>query len=479
MDRGVRRLERGLPGRAALVGLGIFLAAMLGLSARASYGARTAADEPQYLLTALSIAEDRDLDIANQRSSGAYRGFHEALLPVQTILRPDGSRISPHSPLLPLYLAAPMGLWGWAGAKAALAALAGALGGLLVWVGAGRLGVSFGAAALVAMVLGLSPPLAVYATQVYPEIAAALAVTAALAALTGRLRIGGAAALAAAVIALPWLAVKYIPAALALAAAGGWKLRNRPKHLGGLLAVLLGAGAAYLWFNQAVYGGWTPYASGDFFTGGEFTAVGPSPDLWGRSSRLLGLWVDRAFGLAAWQPAYLLAIPAIAWAVRRRLPRCGLLLGVGAVGWLVAAFLAQTMHGWWWPGRQVVAVIPALALLLMAWVDRIGRRKTLFLGLGAAGAAAFLALALEASTGRLALIVDFTSTANPLYRGWSALLPDYMAATPLTWALHGLWTVAFAVLAALGWRSGGREPGEDSPDPQKKPLLDNRFAYLK
>ena len=469
MDRGVRRLTQGLPGKAALVGLGIFLAALLGLQARAAYGARTSADEPQYLLTALSIAEDWDLDIADQRSSGAYRDFHEALLPVQTLLRPDGSRISPHSPLLPLYLAAPMGLWGWAGAKAALAVLAGTLGGLLVWVGAARLGVSFGAAALVAAVLGLSPPLAVYATQVYPEIAAALAVTAALAALTGRLRTGGAAALAAAVIALPWLAVKYIPAALTLAAAGGWKLRNRPRRLVGLLAVLLGAGAAYLWFNQAVYGGWTPYASGDFFTGGEFTAVGPSPDLWGRSSRLLGLWVDRAFGLAAWQPAYLLAVPATAWAVRRRLPHRGLLLGVGAAGWLVAAFLAQTMHGWWWPGRQVVAVIPALALLLMAWVDRIRRRKALFLGLGAAGAAAFLVLALEASTGRLALIVDFTSTANPLYQGWSALLPDYTAAAPLTWALHGLWTAAFAALAVLGWRSGGREPGEDSSDPPRNP----------
>ena len=448
-------MKAGLAGKAALVGLGVFLVTLAGLPIRAAYGARTSADEPQYLLTALSIAEDRDLDIADQRRSGAYRDFHEAPLPVQTVLRPDGSRVSPHNPLLPLYLAGPMGLGGWAAAKTALAALAGALAGLLTWTGVARLGVSFSAAASAAAVLGLSPPLALYATQVYPEVAAALAVTAGIAAATAKPSPVGAAVLAAAVIALPWLAVKYIPVALVLAAAGVWKLRNRPLLQAGAAAALAAAGALYLWFNQTVYGGWTPYASGDFFAGGEFTAVGPAPNFWGRSQRLLGLWVDRGFGLAAWQPAYLLAAPAIAWAVRRRLPHRGLLLGAGAAGWLTAVFLAQTMHGWWWPGRQVVVILPVLALLLMAWADRSRGRRALLLGMGAAGIAAFLVLAAEASTGRLALIVDFTSTANPLYRGWSLLLPDYLNPTPQTWVLHGLWTAVFALLAVLGWRSGG------------------------
>lgn len=463
-------MRAGLAGKAALVGLGVFLATLAGLPIRAAYGARTSADEPQYLLTALSIAEDRDLDIADQRRSGAYRDFHEAPLPVQTVLRPDGSRVSPHNPLLPLYLAAPMGLGGWAAAKAALAASAGALAGLLTWTGVARLGVSFRSAALAAAVLGLSPPLALYATQVYPEVAAALAVTAAIAATAGKPSPAGAAVLAAAVIALPWLAVKYIPVALVLAAAGVWKLRSRPLLQAELAAVLVAAGALYLWFNQTVYGGWTPYASGDFFVGGEFTAVGPAPNFWGRSQRLLGLWVDRGFGLAAWQPAYLLALPAAAWAVRRRLPHRGLLLGAAAAGWLTAVFLAQTMHGWWWPGRQVVVILPALALLLAAWIDSSRGRRTLFLWLGAAGIAAFLVLAAEASTGRLALIVDFTSTANPLYRGWSLLLPDYLNPAPPTWLLHGLWTAAFAALAVLGWRSRGGVPLDEDADSRGSPI---------
>jgi hypothetical protein len=450
----------GIRGSAILVGLGVFFVTLAGIPARATYGAQTSADEPQYLLTALSIAEDGDLDIANQRYSGAYRDFHEVLLPVQTLLQPDGSRISPHGPLLPLYLAFPTRVGGWVGAKVALAALAGILAGLLFWVAVVRFGVRPGLAAGVTVVLALSPPLALYATQVYPEVAAALMVTVAIATVSGRTGLATTAGLAASVVALPWLAVKYIPIAAALAVAGTWKLRDRPRHLAVLLLSLAGAGATYLAFNQAVYGGWTPYAAGDFFVGGEFTAVGPSPDYASRSQRLLGLWVDRGFGLAAWQPAYLMAVPAVAWAARRGAPHRHLLLGVPLAGWLVAAFLAQTMHGWWWPGRQVVAILPALILLLMMWIDRAAPQFRLpFLLIGATGVLAFLVLAIEATTGRVTLIVDFMSTSNPLYRGWSMVLPDYLGPTDLTWVLHGVWTVGFAALLVAGWLTGGRGRG--------------------
>ena len=453
-------MRLGIRGSAILVGLGVFFVTLAGIPARATYGAQTSADEPQYLLTALSIAEDGDLDIANQRYSGAYRDFHEVLLPVQTLLQPDGSRISPHGPLLPLYLAFPTRVGGWVGAKVALAALAGILAGLLFWVAVVRFEVRPGLAAGVTVVLALSPPLALYATQVYPEVAAALMVTVAIATVSGRTGLATTAGLAASVVALPWLAVKYIPIAAALAVAGIWKLRDRPRHMAVLLLALAGAGATYLAFNQAVYGGWTPYAAGDFFVGGEFTAVGPSPDYASRSQRLLGLWVDRGFGLAAWQPAYLMAVPAVAWAARRGAPHRHLWLGVPLAGWLVAAFLAQTMHGWWWPGRQVVAILPALILLLMMWIDRGASQFRLpFLLIGATGVLAFLVLAIEATTGRVTLIVDFMSTANPLYRGWSMVLPDYLGPTDLTWVLHGVWTVGFAALLVAGWLTGGRGRG--------------------
>lgn len=448
-----------LKSKAALVGLAVLVVTLLGIPARATYGAQVSADEPQYLLTALSIANDWDLDIANQRYSGAYRDFHEVLLPIQTELQPDGSRISPHNPLLPLYLSLPMRMGGWLGAKVALAALAGILAGLLVWLGVARFNVPFGLAAGVVTVMSLSPPLAMYATQVYPEIAAALMVTVAIAAVAARPGWSTTVALVAAVVALPWLAIKYVPVAAVLAAAGAWKVRDRPPLLAGLIATLAGAGAAYLLFNQAVYGGVTPYAAGDFFVGGEFTAVGPAPNYAGRAQRILGLWVDRGFGIVAWQPAYLFAVPAIAWAARRRLLNGRLLLSLAAVGWLVATFVAQTMHGWWWPGRQVVVILPALILLLMQWIVRVPRLRNPFLVIGVMGIVAFLVLAVEATVGRATLIFDFASTSNPLYQAWSRALPDYLAPTTLTWVLHGAWLLAFAGLFAHGWLSDTEKAG--------------------
>ena len=72
-------------------------------------GARTTADEPQYLLSAISLGEDLDLDISDERATGATRDFHEVLLPIQEpSARDDGSRVSPHDPLLPALLAVPV-----------------------------------------------------------------------------------------------------------------------------------------------------------------------------------------------------------------------------------------------------------------------------------------------------------------------------------------------------------------------------------
>src|SRR4029453_7671347 len=83
---------------------------------------------PQYLLTAISLAEDRDLDIADELAEGRWRPFHALPLPEQTEPLADGRRLSPHDPLLPLLLAGPVAAGGWGGAKLGLAAVAGAAG---------------------------------------------------------------------------------------------------------------------------------------------------------------------------------------------------------------------------------------------------------------------------------------------------------------------------------------------------------------
>ena len=63
-------------------------------------------------------------------------------LPVQTEVLDGGRQVSPHDPLLPLLLAAPMGLGGWLAAKLALAVLAGGVAALTVWVAVRRFGVA-------------------------------------------------------------------------------------------------------------------------------------------------------------------------------------------------------------------------------------------------------------------------------------------------------------------------------------------------
>ena len=439
-----------------LVGVLAFVAAAAGILVPATHTTRTTADEPQYLLTAISLAEDRDLDIADELADGRWRSFHALALPEQTERLADGRRLSPHDPLLPLLLAGPVAAGGWVGAKLAMAAMAGLLAALLVWTAVRRLGVPLGTATLATVLLACSPPLAVYGSQIYPELPAALAVLAAAAALTSAAPPGGPATLVTgvAVAALPWLGVKYVPVAAAIAVVACWRLSRagqarRALALAGSLAL---AGVAFLVLHRWWYGGWTPYAAGDHFVGGELSVVGTEPDYLGRSRRLLGLLVDRGFGLAAWQPAWLLAVPAVAALARRRPPGWGALALPLAAGWLVATFVALTMQGWWFAGRQVVVVLPLAALAVAWWTGRDRRRRLLLAVAGGFGVVAFGWLVAEGAAGRVTWAVDFAATANPLYRAWRLALPDYLAMSWWTWVLHGAWLVTLTAWAVVTTR---------------------------
>jgi hypothetical protein len=207
------------------------------------------------------------------------------------------------------------------------------------------------------------------------------------------------------------------------------------------------------------YGGWTPYAAGDHFTGGELSVVGTEPDYLGRSRRLIGLLVDRGFGIAAWQPAWLLAVPALALLARRRPPGWAALAGPLAAGWLVATFVALTMHGWWFAGRQVVVVLPLAALAVAWWAGGGGRRPLLLAVAGGFGVLAQLWLVADGAAGRVTWAVDPTATTNPLYRAWRLVLPDYLAMSPWTWVLHGAWLVALVAWAAVAAGAGHRLTG--------------------
>lgn len=458
-----RRLRR------TLVLVGVVTASWVAPGAwmRATDNARTTADEPQYLMTALSLAEDGDLDVRDERSAQRYREFHEIGLPLQERVRDDGRRVSPHDPLLPAMLAVPMALGGWLAAKLTLAALSGVLAAAMVRVAVRRFAVPLRVAVATVLACSAAAPFAVYGTQVYPEILAALAVTVAVGAATGPLGRGGLVATSLAVVSLPWLSVKYAPVALAFGAlvlARLWSTGRRRTGYG----LTVGAGVAavvYLAAHLAWYGGPTAYASGLHFTAGELAVMGSSPDYAGRSVRLVGLLLDRDFGLAAWQPAFLLAVPALAAMARRRPPGWAVLALPLAAGWANATFVALTMHGWWFPGRQVVVVLPCAVLALAWFAARMPVVRSLVVAGGVVGASVFAWLVVQSLLADLRLVVSFDTLAHPLWRVWGAVRPDYSGLGATGWALHVAWVLALAASVAWGWRSApsGAPAAEVSP----------------
>lgn len=444
-----------------LVGLLTTIAAGAGIGVRSTYGGRAAVDEPEYLLTALSFGEDRDLSIADELAAERWRAFHDAELPVQTAVLEGGRRVSPHDPLLPLLLAVPMTAGGVVAAKWTLAVLAGMLAALTLWVGVRRLGLPVAPTAVIVGVASATAPLAVYGQQIYPELPAALATMAGVAALTGPLRPRGLVALGLAVVALPWLSVKYVPVAAALAVVGLWSLRRRgdTRAAYALAGALGAAGVGYLGLHQLLYGGWTVYATGDHFQrSGEFGVVGFRPNYFGRALRLVGLLVDRGFGLAAWQPVWLLLVPSV-FALAGSTLRWRAAVGVPlVVGYLNATFIALTMHGYWWPGRQLVVVLP-LGVLVVAWwlTGRTRSVQVLAAALAAAGTVTYVWLLADGRAARITWVSRFEEVGSPAYRLLRPLLPDYRQPSGAMWVRHLAWIVVLTGLAVLGWRSVRRQ----------------------
>lgn len=441
------------------VGVLATVAGLAGIDARATDGARVSGDEPQYLLTATSLGEDLDLDIGDEIAERRFADYHEVDLDMQTLaLDEAGRQVSPHDPLLPALLALPMRLGGWAAAKATLALVAGLTAAATAWVAIRRLGVTPVAAgvAVGAAFVGLS--LAAYGGQVYPEMAAALATIVGIGALSAErvtrphLVVG-----LVTVVALPWLAVKYVPVAAVVFAWLGWRWWPDRRRVAMIVALGALAGVAYLVAHRLWYGGWTVYATGDHFAAsGEFSVVGTDVDLLGRSQRLTGLIVDQDFGLAAWAPVWFLApfglgaLVASGWSWR------WWAAAVVAVGWANATFVALTMHGFWVPGRQVVVVAPIFVLALAGVADRGATTRWILGGLGAVGALNWIWLAVESSTGRRTLIVDFTETAAWPYRAVRMILPNGLDPTSGDRVLLGAWSVVIVATIALGWHTERR-----------------------
>lgn len=461
--------------RLLLVGLVAFGVSLLAIDARSTYGARVSSDEPQYLLTAMSLWEDRDLDISDEIAERRYEPFHEVTINQQTMpLNDAGQELSPHDPLLPLILAVPYGVGGWAGAKVMLSAIVGLTAALTLHVAVSRFGATAGPATVLIGAFFTAPPLTSYGTQVFPASSAALALMVAFWAVAhpSRARRWDIVAVVA-IVALPWLSVKYVPHAAVVGLGLAWKHRAARERLTGLAAAFAVAGISYLLLHRGIYGGWTVYAAGDHFVeGSEFDVVGRRPRLLQRSRRLVGLIIDTQFGIGAWTPSFL-AMPAALAALgrsRRDMPSV-LAAALIAVGWAVATWVALTMHGWWWPGRQITPILPFVVIAITLWV---GERSRHLVGVAAAtllGTATWLILAWEASTDQRALIVDFYDVGSPWYQALAATLPDHQRLNDWDSVMTFVWMAILGASVVIAWRGARRaEPAEPASEDQPRSM---------
>ena len=456
--------------RAAALFLLLFAvyAATLGLDAFQSsdYGG----DEPHYLLAAESIVEDGDVDVKDEFAAKAYADFYPYDLDKHGE-ETEGRLNEPHGVGFPLLIAPAYSIGGAHGVELFLALIA-ALAVTLAYRLALRVAPdpwALGAA----LAVGLSPPFVAYGTAIYPELtaAAALAGAALLAAqLEERISRRAAFGCFALLGALPWLGTKFVPAGIVIA---GFAIRSIMRSRRGTLALgsaelALFSVTLYVGINEALYGGPTPYAADS--AGETATDAGFPLGYLERTYRLGALFLDRDYGLLRWAPFFLLAFGGLWLLYRERREKLShtvpelravervALLCAGALGaqLLVAAFLAPTMFGFWFPPRHLLAALP-LAIPLSAWALRHAPRTGAALALPTVAASVWLYV--DVSLGDGGLVTPRPDAPfGPLTDAFP-LFGD--AAWP--YALLGALAGAFAALAFVEARNWRRRAGATRP----------------
>ena len=431
--------------------LAVVYSASIGL--RATKASAVTGDEPFYLVTTQSLIEDHDFDLRQQYASESYRSWFDYAPPLWTQAGPlpDGRVLSPHDPGLAVYLVPGFALGQIEGAQVQLlltAALTFALTFVLVAreTGAPRL------AWAATLAVGLSATAFVYATEVYPEVPAALCVVACLLLLRASLLdVPRVVAIAVVVTALAWLGVKYAP----LGGLIGLVAFVRAGRHARVWLVVLGciSVGTYVAGHLAMFGALTPYNSNLVYDGASTAeVVERHVSIAGRAYRLVGLFVDQHFGLGRWAPILLPAVPALPLLLRRG-GLGGLALVLVATQVLIATFVAITMMGWWFPGRTLMTVVPLLAWPLTELLLRAPRWARGGLGaLAVYSALVTAALARAAIAHEVRLAVDPFELHAALFRLAAPLFPDYREWTPLASALHVGWLLGGLWLTGTAFR---------------------------
>jgi hypothetical protein len=404
----------------------------------------TSGDEPHYLVMAQSLWREHDLDLRDNYAREDWREFRGGPTePHYAAPRKDGRPFPGHSPGLPFILAPVYAIGGRLACAILLGAMVAAVGAMAFHVAVLE-GLSM-TSALVAGLLAAGPPLAAFGLHIYTEAASTLALFAAYA----LLRFGGgraSPALAAALAcALPFLHPRMALGSIAIAfAAFCYRDRTSFRIFAGVTA--LGV-VAYGGFWMTVFG--VPTALGAY--GGV-----PADAAFNPLQALVGLLVDRAYGVLPYAPAFLalflLRAPmgASGDETRRR--------GV-EIAMVLAVLLPALLWRMWWGGQSPPArLIAPMTPLLALWVARrfeSAAWPTVRRAIVAAMAwswALFLFAALQ--PGRLLFInkrIRPTRLWDALWPGGpiDSLLPDMARPEWSDWPIAAAWMAA--LLATTLW----------------------------
>ena len=402
-------LEHVTDRRAALLLGAVALAAYLAIVPYHRAVQPTASDEPHYLIVMQSLADDRDLDLANDYAGDHYLRFYPS-----TLEDIHGIHVGPHIYSirdlgLPLVGAVPFALGGRTGVLA-LISLAGAALAVQLYLLLRDLAFAPRLALLATAGTALLHPLLTYTTQVYPEILAALAfVTAARLMRHGSGATARDLALASAALGtLPWLTTRAWPTVVGAGVVLAWFALRNPRAASDAAEIRHGSpetparlarvGAAALPFaalvlalsalNWLQFGLFMP-AAGYFLIRDQQAVFGLAPQV-----GALGLLFDRVFGLVGRGPLYLLAFLGAANLVRRARDGHGAELVPLALGWGLSFLYIADIAYWWADGspqpRYLIATMPFLVAGVAAGIETIAsmsRARAFAAGLAWAAAA--------------------------------------------------------------------------------------------
>jgi hypothetical protein len=334
-------------------------------------------DEPFYVMTAISLIEDHDLDEHNNYLRRDYHRFYPAFGPTADgwpsypdPLPPHRSRTeraglySKHGPGMAVLIAVPFALGGRTLTLIVLSAITATLAANMTLLAA-RYTRSMGLALAVALALALTNPIFSFSLLIFPEVTAALLVTYATRRLLAeRNNAGQWLLIGACGAALPWFHYRLAPISVALAIVAIVRFRRTwtPTAAAAAAASPVVSAAVLLWWFGHLYGSPLPPSSDH----AGFSRV------IGTVNGLAGTWLDQQWGAFVHNPLLgMAAAAAIPFALANR--RDAGVLAAIAVPYL---FLIASYRVWWgeWnpPARYLTDIAPLAAIPLAWWVGRIG-----------------------------------------------------------------------------------------------------------